>query len=798
MNWKLCLTVFVNLFLISFPYNIIGCGPIPDPYDNYTSFFRNDLSDVKGYQSFYYINDLFLYDDSEPEDVSHATAAEWITYCNNKPSSKEAYDFVCGYDYDDVMKLYMQVEKNQSSVIPDSVNKNSVTQYFRNSKDLEALGYLLYAKKAEPWLVGGASTWDAPQRDSVTMSKLVKDGLQLYAAAKKDFIKLRYAYQVLRLSLYSGNATACVRYYDELVKNNKTNSILQQLAASLKAGALLRLGRDKEAAYLYSKQFSNSAIKRVANYMSFSWCVRRLDPRYRQECLALCKTPAEKANLLGLFALGSNEPEGKAINTIYQLSPGSAVLEILVTREINKIEERYFSPMLAKQKGGRQIFLDNWLSGTDASSAPWLQEAKELAIAFHAMSKNDAVTNKALFETAAAYLSYTTKNYTAAKEYLAVASTLPASQKIKDQCMLTQLLVTINEKQVIDSSFETALLPQVRWLESKMRSEKKGVQHNDYYDETSAGPWRQFYRNLFAGVLAKSYHRQGLVYKEALCIGRAEAAVNARYETESFVQNDMQTKDVLTLNALLRSAKKSLWDQYLCTHFPLKNDEVTSVLAMTHARDYNFALAIEWLSKMKGAEFLSLDRNPFGDLLYDDQDDKFDFDNGPFTKLKFLKEMMALSAKEKQKKATPADLYKLAVGYYNMTYYGRAWEVVKYYRPTTEGYGVPPGATAFQKEYYGCFTAERYFKKAMDASTDRNFKARCLFMMAKCSQKRITEPGYDYNNQDAYEKASNDYFTKFKYNQHFPQLQKEYGNTAFFKEAVNTCSYLKDFVQRKK
>jgi hypothetical protein len=797
MNWKICLVVFVNLFLISFPYNIIGCGPTPDPYDNYTSFFRKDLSEAKGYQPFYYINDLLLYDENEPEDAAHATAAEWIDYCGGKSTRKEAYDFVCRYNYETLFNFYNQLEKNQPVSVPDSVGKNSITNYFRTSKDLEALGYILYAKKVEPFVTGGASSWDAPTRDSLKMSKLAKDGLQLYAAAKKDFIKLRYGYQVLRLLLYSGNATDCIRNYDLLIKNNKTNSILQQLSASLKGGALFRLRRDKEAAYVFSQQFSSSSIKRVANYQSFSWCVKRTDPTYRQSCLALCKTAAERANMLGLFALGNPEPEIKAINTIYQLAPRSTMLEILTLREANKIEERYFSPTLAKQKGGRQIFLEGYYTDDSNNSSLWLKEAKELAAACHSIAKNDAVTNKALFETTAAYLSYITKNYAAAKEYLANVSRMPATQKIKDQCALTQLLVTINEKPVIDSIAEVELLPSIQWLEGKVKAEKKSTASGYYEDWGTKGQWHQFYRNLFASVLAKSYHRQGSIYKEALCIGNGERIVEGQYDANDFLQNDMQTKDILALHKLLQSSKKTAWDQYLATKYPLSSDVVTAVIAMTHARDYNFVLAIEWLGKIKDPEVLKLERNPFADFLFDNQEDRFATDNGRFNKLRFIKDMAALKAKEKQQKALAADFYKLAVGYYNMTFYGRAWEVVKDHRPTTDGYSIPPDATPFQKEYYSCFTAEKYFRKAMEATTDKEMKARCLFMMAKCSQKRVAEPTYNINDPAAFQKATDEYFLKFKYNQYFPQLRKDYGNTAFFKEAVNTCSYLNDFIEKK-
>ena len=95
--------------------------------------------------------------------------------------------------------------------------------------------------------------------------------------------------------------------------------------------------------------------------------------------------------------------------------------------------------------------------------------------------------------------------------------------------------------------------------------------------------------------------------------------------------------------------------------------------------------------------------------------------------------------------------------------------------------------------------AQEYFEKAMAASNDKNFKARCLFMMAKCSQKQIHKPQYDEfaNKYDEMDIAEKKYFDNFKHNKYFPQLVKEYGNTPFYKEAFNSCSYLSDFVKKK-
>ncbi len=103
-----------------------------------------------------------------------------------------------------------------------------MTSYFINSKDLEGLGYILFAKQAEPFLGGLAEDWQPIERDSIKMGRLAKNGMQLFKAAKTDFFKLKYAYQVMRLYHYSGNYPEVLSFYEE-IKNNPTQSILQQL-----------------------------------------------------------------------------------------------------------------------------------------------------------------------------------------------------------------------------------------------------------------------------------------------------------------------------------------------------------------------------------------------------------------------------------------------------------------------------------------------------------------------------------------------------------------------------------------
>ncbi len=795
MNWKIFITACVSSAMISFPQNIIGCGGETDPYDYYTSFFHNNVPDAKGYRPFYYTGYNFLYDDVEPVPVADQLSTEWAAYCGVTVTDKDAYRLVNKFAWKDLNNLYFNIEKNQPLKIPDSVKRNSMTDYFIKNKDLEGLGYIMYAKKVEPFVTG--SGWEVPERDSIKMDKLLKNGQQLFSVAKKDIFKLKYAYQVLRLGHYSGRYIDVIKWYNDYgIEANKSSNIMSQLCLALKAGALFRTGQTKEAAYLFSKVFAATTAKRISNYLGFSWSYKYGEDR--KDYLALCKNNSEKANMLALFALNSGDDELAAMKDIYSLDPANEMLEVLAVREINKLEEKYLTPELKKQPGSVSFYYYYESSSADSISRAANNETKQLSSFFHTAAAGGKTFNSGLFETAAAYTSYMIKDFSAARKYINEAEKMKLTNKVKDQLMLTSLLLTISEKSVIDKSFEEELLPSVLWLQQKAKDEKPMTA--GYWE---VNQWADFYRNLMIDILAKRYHQQNDLQKEVLCIGNAEL-VNPGYTQSAidFLRKQFVSKDVEKMFAFLENKQLNKFETYLVNNNSIKKADVIDFAGTAYLRDYNYAKAIEWLNKANDKKGTTLNKNPFIDLLYDQEERLASEAKFSTTKLAFAQEMQKLLQQAQTDKTNAGKLYyKYALGLYNITYYGHTWQLVEYDRSGSDGYSIPKNASTFVREYYGAFTALEHFEKAMNASADKNFKARCLFMMAKCSQKQVAKPRYeDYSGEGMWDKMDADqqkYWPTFTNNKYFPQLIREYGTTPFYTQAFNSCSYLRDFVKKK-
>ena len=419
---------------------------------------------------------------------------------------------------------------------------------------------------------------------------------------------------------------------------------------------------------------------------------------------------------------------------------------------------------------------------------------QELLAFLHKVASSGKVKTPALFETAAAYCAFMLRDLDYSRQLLSNAKAYSMSPRLKDQWQLTSLLVTVNAAKKMDAATEREILPSVKWLAAKAIADTTGAR------SWHAAPWKLFYRNLLNDVIAKRYRAQGDRYKEALAVGSAQyiqdGAQLLDYSSSgpAYMRDHLGSADVAALHKLTTSKTKTPFETYLVTNNSIQLKHMIDFAGTAYLRDNDYKQAITWFSRAPSALGL-IEKDPFKELLFD-QEERLGDDKVTCTKLTFAREMLRLQDLVKTDKAHAADhLYKMALAYYNTTYYGYAWEVVEYNRSGSDGYYIPKDATAFVKNYYGCFLAHDQFKRAMDASTDKEFRAKCLFMMAKCSQKQIRQPQYgDFpGDWDKYEAASKTYYTEFRKNQYFPQLKKEFGQTRFYQEAYNTCSYLRDF-----
>jgi hypothetical protein len=782
---------------------MIGCGPDEDPHDYFTSFFSRSLVN-ENYRPFYYTallnfyDDYWMYGEEETNYENDPILQEWKNYCGKNISTGEVKNFIYDFKKPVVDKLLQSLTNSTVLTLPDSVRKNGMTNCLLAKKDEAALRYLSFAKEVEKF--SWTENWDnAPVRDSLELNKYIAEANEKMTLEKNSFLKEKYAFQLCKLAFYNNRFIDCVKWVDIYFTTPGTSAVYP-LALSYKAGSYFRQGRKKEAAYEFSRAFVLTDFNKTKIFLGFLWATDYCNKELEDEYAALAKTPKEKANLIGMFGLHGTSYRILTMQKVFQLDAFSPLLPLLALREINKIEEQYLTPSLEKEKGGKPYYL-SWVE-TDSLNVPELNEIIQF---FETVAKNKIATDPGLFITGAAYLAFIKKDYIKAKALIAQAKTYTLSDKLNNQLQLIDLLVMANEPVRLNAEVEKQILSPIQWLTSKAKA-----------DET----YEIFYRNIFSQIIAQKYEQQKNIYRAALAYGVADAHLQKTNKEKinycetcgeglEFVRNEMSTENLLSLYELYSKQNKAPYEVYLLQNTSFTRNQVIDVIATSYLRDFNFEKAIEWLKKTNKPELLVTETYNYKtdkttilnvDPLYDYLNDWQRYSKTlpkPYNKLQLAQKLNELQKKADTTRDTEARsklYYQLGSALYNMSYYGNSWNVVAYYRTSSDwntgDYEIP-----WKKEYYGVYKAKDYYQKAHDLSKNKEFKAAAFFMMVKCLQRQIPAPTYNYDNWEQYEKQRIIFQQKFKNNPFFNDFVNNYGTTKFYTYTFNRCSYLRDFVK---
>lgn len=154
-----------------------------------------------------------------------------------------------------------------------------------------------------------------------------------------------------------------------------------------------------------------------------------------------------------------------------------------------------------------------------------------------------------------------------------------------------------------------------------------------------------------------------------------------------------------------------------------------------------------------------------------------------YTKESFVEKLIEMKNTAQTKPAEAAQNYFLvANGFYNMTYYGNAR--VFYSNPIYSYTEWNETDTGDIKEL-NCSLALKYYLLAREKSTDKEFKAKCTFMAAKCEQNN--DFGGSFLDQ-------NENITPGAY---YKALKKEFSATKYYQEILRECSYFSAFDKQK-
>jgi hypothetical protein len=570
---------------------------------------------------------------------------------------------------------------------------------------------------------------------------------------------LRYFYQMLRLAHYAKDYPQVLRVWDELLPRiTRTQSLMNYWALGHRAGALHGLGRRAEAAYLFAIVFRYCPSKRKQAFESFDI---KTDAEWL-DCLTLCKTPQERAALYAIRASQNNARTLQDMYELYKLDPKNEHLDMLLIRETLRLEKIVLSNDFRRGK---------YDPTTVAKTMDYLGRLER----FVGDVANQGIVRKpALWRTTEGYLAL-------------LGGDVRGS------------LITLNKAEKLLLPNDDMLLEQIE--NYTLAARIIGLQTSDMQIDSVLSILRN--SNAYASdedFEKLLYEKLGILYRQR---GQNAAAFLCEYSIGELEKNPSLTL-LNELIELARKPNKTLFEKELTTRgdsMTIESD-VWDLKGRYHLARYQFEAAAEAFAHTE--ERRQVKRySPFSDNLKDCVNCSRSDTVGLESRLSFTRKMLEseFNSKAALDKAAPY-YYRLALGYYNMTFFGNSSGLADAYRSGSTWERINQGKNVFPMknnpfgniEVLDCAVALNYFEKARQLwwNSDKEMSARAAFWAAKCQQNLF------------FISAENRYRTGSRlapdlppqYRSYYDLLKNYYGDTKFFGQARTECKFFDFYVRR--
>lgn len=763
-----CVVVFLSLT----PKIGSDCGPSNFSFEGY-SFINPRIANVDSAYINYFMNfeELYKTFGAAEEVKEKSNLEEWQDRFCGLVEIEELRQIIYKTSIRDLLSLGTAV-KSENIPIEPAFRKNGFAQHLKSQQCEETIDYLVFAKRCEPHVTYSGG-WEAPRRDVSEMEELIRKGRKALLKSKSHYIRLRYAYQVIRLAHYTKDYDYTLELYDKLMPRiDKTESILNDWIEGHRAGALRSKGETVEAAYLFLKIFLNSKSRRSSAYQSF---YIKNDEQWRA-CYLKCEDDKERA---GLYALRASADESKAaeeMEKIYELDPNNRFLEMLLVKEIKKIERDFLGlEFNDRRKRNKTFHKIPRKKGGD-----YLTRLLKLV---NRIINDDTAKRRNFWLMARGYLQYLGGDLYDAGQTFTDLRPLVNNKILEEQLAAFSLALRVHGFETMDEDneeeiFETMLNDPIY---------KKYPSFPDFINDRIS----QLYANdghpglafrCHHTMLELKYHPQEEILNDLLAICAKEKRTNLE---EAMVID----KDGVNLQYVLMDIKG--------THL------------MSEGK---LEAALEVFRKIPVEEKDKWQFNPFYERLYDCIDDcplpdSMDY----YNKEEIIREIFELEYKAKSDFERGAQCYyDLGQAYYNMSYFGHSWQALDFFRSGSNNYydkdNVYPlyGAPYGNDEQVELGKALEMFVKSRDLAHQyqklinnneslvtryRELAARATFMAARCErQMYFMSPDSEQSHFSIFIPQVPD-----GYNTNYNLLKTEYNDTRFYDQVITECKYFRAY-----
>ncbi|HLP54387.1 MAG TPA: hypothetical protein VK151_05125 [Fluviicola sp.] len=651
-------------------------------------------------------------------------------------------------------------------------------------KETAFMDFIQYALKVEK--VISENTYDpweeAKELDPADFNEHITEGRSRLKTVRDEFMKERYAYQLIKLYRYSNQLEEAEKVYKEYFSNS--TSLLGYWAMEHYAGILMKQEQPFRANYYFIKVYANCPSKRESSYLSM-----QLDSEEDfKKTLALCSETEEKMALYYVRAMETKALGLEGMQAITKALGNHEYARIIMAHEINKLEKGALTDDPAESEADEKML------------AAQLSSYRKELIAFNEgmLAKDD---EDQFWHLSLAYLYYLNDQNTQCSALLEkINPKTPGLQKQHTIIFIVNYLAT---RKTLTEPDENIIGEKLYALNDNrasypfLNNEKEEV----YYDYEEYNTINEF---IFGQIYQRSKTKNA--FMELIFSGRTISSILSEdpyYDKEkSSKQSGVAYLDEV-LNDLHKTPETTL-SLYAANHFFNsygygRNSSLDFDQCEQQLKEFKATLLMRDPEHLQEAVtiFSELPQNLRGESIYGDpftfslENPNFErYDEERYSMNSMSKYELAKKLNELNKnKSTAMDYYKLGLAYYNTSYYGLQWKAMAYYR----SYYTPNG-------FYSMKTAESFFKKALAFGklTDEQ-EAKIHFMLARCEQNDYTQENgeitsyFDSNSEYTFHTYMNGMRSAGVFS-NFEILYKNYRNTAFYKELIDECYYFSYYV----
>ncbi len=753
----------------------IACGPGPLDFEEFFTLFDPKISTrPPATEPYFFTHNYLSFSSDSPSSEMLADSLNietWVQYTNGKITREEfkkgLYESEGGHDL--ILKL-------------QQIGKNEAATYLQLTRQID--------KETEKY----SNDWQpAEPLNEQLLGDYREQALNQILLAREDFIKERYVFQITKINAKLNEYGMLIDDHSRLSEEYKTRTYISEWIESRVAGAHLALGDTARAVLEFSRIFAQSPTRRNQADLS----VRRLANHYFSGALKLAQNTEDK---LALYALQGIQPYQDGLDLMEKIAeadPNYPLLELIMTREINKNEVNFYA---GRGSGLYSWNMDIYDENYEVDSAKIIQVQDKAASYFdqlktfsEAQAGNNSVKNPDFWYACTAYLEYIAEDFEAMKENIdKVSSSNPALKKQVNFLDLLYELETgdFSKKEIDLLNKLAAYRPAENFRDNNLLvflSEKLEARYiQNTFGKTNGG--------LLSSCSSKESQRKDDNASVKAFLARAYGASDFDYTYETGITKPgmLDKADEVLLQNVLRfisNPQASGTDKKLIELASLDLNATRMVYArkLVKTQQYEEALAVFNQmpdSTLNSETFLTyfspIPRQYIG---YGTPDESLLNPKAYFEKVVDYKRQTEKSPKNAQV------WYNLGLAAYNMSYWGNGWLFSERYWSSAEiEYGQPT-----ETDYYTNSYAKMCFDKALSAKPDPELAAKICYMGALCERNAyyisyaLGKPkSFNQEEIDAYHIRME---TKVKpeYQTYFKKLKTEFDETAYESEVIKEC-----------